>query len=164
MVLLQMMDQISNIFVSKMPIDYFSKLLLFDLYRYAVDGYWKHDPEVPALKNEHGHFNNMIKIKDSTEVFTIKNPNADKKLVKDGRTRCLSGDETLVLSGVDDVLSLNDTLLLSGDANTFDDGNISDDDLLQQAMTHYFLQPPPSPPVERPSNKNKLNCRKRLLI
>ena len=82
----------------------------------------------------------MIKIKDSTEVFAIKNPNTDKKLVKDGRTRCLSGDETLVLSGVEDVLSLNDTLLLSGDANTFDDGNISDDDLLEQAMTQHFYR------------------------
>ena len=45
----------------------------------------------------------------------------------------MSGDETLVLSGCSDVLSLNDTFVLSDDNNTFDDGNISDDDILQQA-------------------------------
>ena len=40
----------------------------------------------------------------------------------------MSGDDTLVLSGAEDVLSLNDTLVLSEDNNTFDDGNISDND------------------------------------
>jgi hypothetical protein len=44
----------------------------------------------------------------------------------------MSGDDTLVLSGAEDVLSLNDTFVLSEDNNTFDDGNMSDDDLLEQ--------------------------------
>jgi hypothetical protein len=83
----------------------------------------------------------MIKIKDSTELFTVKTPNCKHKLEKisGSRSRCMSGDETLVLSGCSDVLSLNDTFVLSDDNNTFDDGNISDDDILQQAKYQFIL-------------------------
>jgi hypothetical protein len=30
--------------------------------RFAVDGFWRHDPELPAIKNELGHFNNQVSI------------------------------------------------------------------------------------------------------
>ena len=40
----------------------------------------------------------------------------------------MSGDDTLVMSGVEDVLSLNDTFVLSEDNNTFDDGDVSEDE------------------------------------
>jgi len=32
------------------------------LSRYAVDGYWRHDPEIASVRNEFGHFNNVIKV------------------------------------------------------------------------------------------------------
>ncbi len=53
----------------------------------------------------------MIKIKDSTEELTVKNPNPENKpllvdsVVPGTRQRCMSGDETLVLSGLKNILS-----------------------------------------------------------
>ena len=31
--------------------------------RFAVDGQWTFDPDLPALKNDAGHYSNMIKVK-----------------------------------------------------------------------------------------------------
>ena len=93
-------------------------------FRYAVDGYWRHDPEIAVVKNEFGHFNNVIKIDNLPDIQKTKIP----KPKSSSRSRCLSGDDTLVMSGGEDVLSLNDTFVLSEDNNTFDDGNISEDE------------------------------------
>ena len=94
-------------------------------FRYAVDGFWRHDPEIAFIKNEFGHFNNVIQIDNLPDVQKIKVPRPKSA----SRNRRMSGgDDTLVLSGVEDVLSLNDTLVLSEDNNTFDDGINSDDD------------------------------------
>ena len=37
--------------------------VFFDAYRFIVDGEWTHDTDLPALKNDQGHYNNMVKLK-----------------------------------------------------------------------------------------------------
>ena len=60
--------------------------------RYIVDGETMHDPELPALKTEAGHYNNMVKLRPSsssqqpsTTVMVVKAPKLDnlKKGVTD---------------------------------------------------------------------------------
>ena len=58
-------------------------MLIFLPNRYIVDGEWMHDPELPALKTEQGHYNNMVKMRPSSGggssnvVVTVKQPKAD---------------------------------------------------------------------------------------
>ena len=115
---------------------------IITVFSYAIDGDWTHDGDIPALKNEQGHYNNMIKVKPSEnpfdQVLSTKIPNPDNisrglsgfiaehrpfnKKIK----RCLSGDETLVLSDAENVLSLSETLI----DDTLDANEGENDDLL----------------------------------
>ena len=57
-------------------------MLIFLPNRYIVDGEWMHDPELPALKTEQGHYNNMVKMRPSSGgssnvVVIVKQPKAD---------------------------------------------------------------------------------------
>ena len=46
-------------------------------YCFCVDGAWTHDPDLPAIKNDAGHYSNMLKIVDPRQTckrcFTIFN-------------------------------------------------------------------------------------------
>ena len=44
-------------------------------YCFTVDGKWTHDPDLPAIKNETGHYSNMLKIVDPKINFSNKAPN-----------------------------------------------------------------------------------------
>ena len=41
-------------------------------YCFCVDGSWTHDPDLPAIKNEKGHYSNMLKIVDPKINFSNK--------------------------------------------------------------------------------------------
>ena len=121
---------------------YYNVNNIITVYSYAIDGDWTHDGDIPALKNEQGHYNNMIKVKPSDnpfdQVLSTKNPNPDNisrglsGFIAEHRPfnkkirRCLSGDETLVLSDAENVLSLSETLI----DDTLDVNEGENDDLL----------------------------------
>ena len=41
-------------------------------YCFCVDGSWTHDPDLPAIKNDAGHYSNMLKIVDPRINFSNK--------------------------------------------------------------------------------------------
>ena len=41
-------------------------------YCFCVDGSWTHDPDLPAIKTEKGHYSNMLKIVDPKINFSNK--------------------------------------------------------------------------------------------
>ena len=138
-IMVRVMDKYYYIFCET---KYYNVNNIITFYSYAIDGDWTHDGDIPALKNEQGHYNNMIKVKPSDnpfdQVLSTKIPNPDNisrglsgfiaehrpfnKKIK----RCLSGDETLVLSDAENVLSLSETLI----DDTLDANEGENDDLL----------------------------------
>ena len=55
--------------------------VFFSFGRYIVDGETMHDPELPALKTEQGHYNNMVKLRpasgSTSVVVVVKTPKLD---------------------------------------------------------------------------------------
>jgi hypothetical protein len=49
--------------------------ILFSFISYIVDNIWTHDKDLPAIRNEQGHYNNQVRIKTAPEgIMLIKNP------------------------------------------------------------------------------------------
>ena len=48
-------------------------------YCFTVDGRWTHDPDLPAIKNESGYYNNMLKIVDPKINFSNKAPKPENR-------------------------------------------------------------------------------------
>ena len=114
-----------------------------------------HDGDLPALKNEQGHYNNMIKIKPTDNPFdtvvSTKAPNPENvsrgltgfvpehRPFKNKLERCLSGDETLVLSDADNVLSQSETIVDEDDFLSGDEDLLPADEDSSRPGTSVFL-------------------------
>ena len=52
--------------------------ILFLFISYIVDNIWTHDKDLPAIRNEQGHYNNQVRIKTAREgIMLIKHPRED---------------------------------------------------------------------------------------
>ena len=52
--------------------------IIFSFISYIVDNIWTHDKDLPAIRNEQGHYNNQVRIKTAPEgIMLIKHPRED---------------------------------------------------------------------------------------
>ena len=79
----------------------FMKQTLISFISYIVDNIWTHDKDLPAIRNEQGHYNNQVRIKTAPEgIMLIKHPREDNLIqaaAAKGQliSKCLFGSSNL---------------------------------------------------------------------
>ena len=111
-------------------------------YTFCVDGQWTHDPDLPAIKNEKGHYSNMLKIVDPRINFSNKAAKLENrnKVDEEGGIhnfveKCLSDATINEMLERETIKSLTSTLTSKEDDTSDDDSDFPDlDEALEESL------------------------------